>query len=360
MRLVVALMLLLCATAMAADEAAPPAGLDVVYAVSTLGKAPVTAIYAAEATGLRRLLYRDSSDANQVILKIAGSDVLGAGRAAPPKDVHVVMGPAVAPVNPSYTDAICRLRFPEEPGKQAAPEKVLSLALSFSEQSPYLLWNRAPIFAVSADGSKFAVYALRVGEEALERPTIRVIPTAGEEWQIPLPSQSLYVADLAFSPDGKLLAYSVLPQGDEHTLDTAQLPIAGLYLADAAARTARLVFPGYIDAVAWGPRPEQVTVAARMGDFWSTKYAAFVINVPSGRKVREFSLRGAVSALAYSDDARWLAAQTLNQTQQVWVYPVSGGWGRPFPLPTETGGRIALLGWARLAPLTGPGDPDVK
>jgi hypothetical protein len=343
----------------AEEEDTPSRGLDIVYAVTTMAKTPVTAIYAAEATGLRRLLYRDADEANHVIVKIASSDLLGAARALPPRDIFAVMGPAVAPEIPGHMDAIVRLRVPEQRGTPVAPEPVLPIPLSFSLDTPYHLWNRAPLFAVSADGATFAVHVLRVGERPLELPTIRIIPTAGEEWQIPLPGKNYYASDLAFSPDGKLLAYSVLPLGDEHTLDTSQLPTAGLYLADIAARTTRLVHPSFVDALAWGPKLDQVTIASRSGDFWSTRYVASVIAVPSGRKTREFSLHGAVSALAYSDDAKWLAVQALDQTQQIWIYQVSGDWGRPIALRSDPGGRLALLGWARLAPLVG-GDSEVR
>ena len=347
--------------ASAAEEPAPPPGQDIVYAVTTMGKVPVTAIYALEiGTGMRRLLYRDTEDASRVILKQGSSDILGAGRATPVKDVYVIVGPPVAPDNPAHLDAISRLRFPDETGKQAAPEPVLPLPLSFSESSAYHLWNRAPVFAVSSDGGKFAVFVLRIGETRLERPAIRIIPIAGEEWRVPLPDSGLYIADLAFSPDAKLLAYSVMPQGDEHTLDEAHLPIAGLYLADLSARTTRMLYAGFIDAVAWGPKPDQITVAARVGDFWSTKHVGAVISISSGQKLREFSLRGPVVALAYSEDAQWLAAETVGGGQRIWVYPVAGGWGRQAPVSTETGGRISLLGWVRIAALGGAASPGAE
>jgi len=339
----------------AAEEPTPPPGQDIVYAVTMMGKIPVTAIYALEVgSGLRRLLYRDTNEANRVIVNIGSSDILGAGRTVPPKDVYAITGPAVAPNSPTHQDSISRLRFPDEPEKQAAPERVLPLALSFSDASTYHLWNRAPTFAVSSDASAFAVGAvLRIGETRLDRPTIRVIVTGAQEWRIPLPNSDLYVAGLAFSPDAKLLAYSVMPLGDEHTLDVAQLPIAGVYLADLAARTTRLLYPGFIDALAWGAKREQVTVAARVGDFWDTRHVGSVINVPSGQKVREFSLRGYVTALAYSDDGQWLAAQFTDRDQHIWVYPVAGGWGKQAPVSADSGGRVSLLGWARIPPMTG-------
>jgi hypothetical protein len=345
----------------AAEEIAPPAGLDIAYAVTTMGTVPVTAVYALEPkSGLRRLLFRDTDETNRIILKSGGSDIAGAGRTAAPKDVYVLTGPAVAPELPAQMDAISRLRFPDEAGKQAAPERVIPLSLSFGDTSAYHLWNRAPVFALSADAGVFAVCVTRIGETRLGKPTIRVISPAGAEWRVALPGSDLYVSDLAFSPDAKLLAYSAMPMGDEHTLDRSRLPLAGLYMADLAAQTTKLLYSGFIDAIAWGPKPEQVTVSQRVGDIWSTACSAAVVSVVTGLKVKEFSLHGPTVGLAYSDDAQWLAAETVERDQRIWVYPVAGGWGKQAPISTETGGRIALLGWVRIPPMAATAAPGAE
>jgi hypothetical protein len=187
-----------------------------------------------------------------------------------------------------------------------------------------------------------------------------VIASAGTEWRIALPDADLYVPDLAFSPDAKLLAYSVMPTGDEHTLNRSRLPIAGLYVADLAAQTTKLLYSGFIGAIAWGPKPEQLTVSQRVGDIWSTTYSAAVVSGATGLKVKEFSLHGPTIALAYSDDAQWLAAETVEHDQRIWIYPVAAGWGKQAPISTETGGRIALLGWVRIPPMAATAAPGAE
>jgi hypothetical protein len=357
MRSITLLALCLLVCGLAAGQENPPAGLQVVYALTaTTQKQMLSAIYAYEpASGLRSLLYRDTPEGSRLLLKMGGSDLQGVARAIPPGDVYAVMGPTTAPGGATPSDAVSRIRLGGEATKPATPERVFPLPLCFSLASAYGLWNRAPVFAVSPDATRFAVYALRVGEVRLDRPTIRLLSASGaEEWRIPLDHPDLYVADLAFSPDGGSLAYSVMPQGDEHTLDEALLPKAGVYLADIPARTTRQLYPGFVDAVAWGPRPDQITAAARVGDFWSTRYIGLVLALPLGRKVREFSLRGAVTALAYSDDGEWLAvAAHYQRAERIWIYPVSGGWGQQAKIEPQSGERIALLGWARLALQTG-------
>jgi hypothetical protein len=344
---------MLALAAAAPAEEPPPAGLNVVYAVTaTTQRQMLSAIYAYEpSSGAHRLLYRDSPEGNRLLLKIAGSDLVGAARAVPPRDLYLVRGPTTAPSVTAPGDAITRLRLSEEAARQAVPERVLPLPLCFSLESAYGLWNRAPIFAVAPEADVFAIYALRVGETKLPRPTIRILSASGAEvWQLPLDHQDLYVTDLAFSATGKLLAYGVMPLGDEHTLDEALLPKAGLYLADLDAHTTRFLCPGFVDAIAWGPKPDQITIAARVGDIWSTQDIGAVLALPSGRKVAEFSLRGAVTSLAYSDDAQWLAAGTLYRgSQQIWIYPVAQGWGQQVKVEAQTGERVALLGWARLS-----------
>lgn len=339
-----------------AEEPVPPPGLAFVYAVTTSGgQAPVTSIYVQEvSTGQRRLLYRDTQEANRALLKIGGSDLVGAGRAVPGRGVYVLMGPATAPDPSAHLDVMSRLPIAGDLAREAVPERVFPLPLSFSLASPYGLWNRAPAFAVSPDGSRFALSVLRVGASVLPRPTVRILGSSGEEeWRIPLESADLYVSDLAFSPDSSLLAYCVLPLGDEHTLDKAMLPKAGVYLADTSAHTTRFLYPGFADAIAWGPKPEQITVSLRVGDIWSTRHVGVVLRAASGQKVKELSLRGGVSAIAWSGDGRWLAAQTLYQDrQQVWIYHVSVGWGQPVKLEVQAGERLCLLGWAEVATAT--------
>jgi hypothetical protein len=186
----------------------------------------------------------------------------------------------------------------------------------------------------------------------LERPAIRVLAASGEEqWQIALDSDALYAADLAFSPDGRLLAYLVMPHGDGHTLDEALLPKAGLYLADLAGRSTRFLHPCFGDAIAWGPGATEITIAARSGDFWSTRYVGLVVRLSDGQKMSEFSLPGAVAVVAYSEDAQWLAVQAQRQGDQgIWIYARSAGWGHQLDLGAEKGSGLALLGWARLPP----------
>jgi hypothetical protein len=328
-----------------------PPGASVVYGISERGEgAPVTALYVQEvASGSRREIYRDHGEANRILIKIASSGILGAGRAAPPGEVYFLMGPTRVSDLRACTDALCRLEIRAE-GEPMAPERLFPVPFCFSDASPYGLWNRAPNFAVSADGRRFAVPAMRVGETRLERTSIRVLSATGEEvWRIPLEDEMLYVADLAWSPNGDQLAYIVMPYSDEHTLDEALLPKAGVYLADVEGRTTRLLYQCFASTLAWGPGSEEITVAAHMGDVWSTECEGHVIVVPSGEKRRQFSLRGYVTALAYSEEATHLAAQARYENEdRIWIYPTAGGWGEPLRMEIPEGGVLALLGWARL------------
>jgi Tol biopolymer transport system component len=333
-----------------AEGAAPAAGMGLVYAITEVTAEPrTTTIYLHAAdSGERRTLYRDASDENRILARIASSDVLGAARAVPPMDVYLIMGEASMGDLSMGADALCRLRIPEAGEEQAAPEPILVIPLCFSDASPYGLWNRAPVFAVSPKAERVALCALRAGDVRFARPAIRVLGSDGTEgWRILLDDRDLYVADLAWSPDGRWLAYAVMPQGDEHTLDDAQLPKAGLYLADLEARTTRLIHRCYADAVAWGPGPDRVTVAARANDFWSQRYVAQVLAVPSGEKVEEFSLPSRVSSATYSSDGKWLAVQAASgDSQQIWLYPSTEGWGQLFHEVRTESGRLSLLGWA--------------
>ena len=349
------LFLLLCAafflpnTARPGHSAAPPSRQLLVYAVTTTTQTPsVTSIYTHE-TGspTTRLVYRDSDKQQRILVKIGSSDVLGVARAVPPNDIYLVMGPPTAdPARPQ--DALCRLRLAAA-AQAYAPEPLFPLPLCFSDASPYAMWNRAPLLAVSNDAKRFALTALRVGETRLDRPAIRILSSQGsEEWQLLLEDRDLYVADLAWSPDGKALAYLVMPLGDDHTLDENLLPKAGVYLADTEARTTRLLHHCYGDALAWHPHANRLAVAVRGGDFWGVRWLVRLLALPSGEKVEEFSLPGPASALAYSDDGDWLAVQASAKNRwQIWLYPTAGDWGRLLFEPPEADGRLALLGWAR-------------
>jgi len=350
--LVVCAVLLIAGREGRAEAAPRPAGLWVVYAVTATGQTPpVTSIYAHEiGSGARHLAYRDSDQPNRVLVKIASSDVLGAARAVPPKDIYLMMGPAAADAA-AAKDALCRLRLIAA-AEAYAPEPLFPVPLCFSEASPYGMWNRAPIFAVSGDGNRVALAALRVGQTRLERPAIRLLSAEGkEQWQILLEDRDLYVADLAWSPDGNSLAYLVMPLGDEHTLEERLLPKAGLYLADTEARSVHLFYHCYGDALAWAPQTNRIAVAARAGDFWGERWLVRLLALPSGDKVEEFSAPGSISALAYSDDGEWLAVQVMHKNrQQIWLYPTAGDWGHLFFEPPEGEGRLSLLGWARGGP----------
>ncbi len=342
--------LALAIPAVGSESSAPPGGLCLVYATTQSAVSPpVIELHLLEAKSrARQPLYRDPEEGNRILVKIASSDIVGAGRAVPPSSVYVMMGPALAGLCP---DAMCRLRISQS-AKLYDPEPLFPVPLCFSDASPYGMWNRAPTFAVSRDGGRFAISALRAGEIRFDRPTIRILSGAGEElWQIALDDQLLYVADLAWSPDGGSLAYLVMPQGDAHTLDDAPLPLAGLYVADTAARSTRMVRHCFADALAWGPTPGRITVAERQGGVWGSRHVGRVLSLPSGKKVEEFSLRGHVSALHYSADSRWLAVQTMiEDRQQIWLYPRAGGWGRPLLELSPGEGRLSLLGWVRVSP----------
>jgi hypothetical protein len=289
-------------------------------------------------------LYLDPQAGRHVLVRIAGSDLLGSARAVPPADVYAFIGPSVA--DPHALDALSVLRVPR-PGVQAAWKPVLEVPLSFSEASPYGLWNRAPLLAVSPRRDRAAVTALRIGERALAGPMIRVLSMySTEEWQLPL-AKGLRVVDLSWSPDGKQLAYALSPEGDEHTLDDSLLPEAGIYLADVAARTSSRLHHCYPAAVAWPPKGDRITIAVRP-DVWGPAGVVRTVAFPGGKRLEEFSVAGSAEALAWSDDGRWLAVQLSGKgVQVVQVRASSGGWGRDiFRLPAAEG-RLALLGWVR-------------
>jgi len=299
------------------------------------------------ATQSRTDFYVDSSMDRRVIVKIAGSDILGAGRAVGQRDIYVMMGPATVDPAGACSDTLSRLRLS---GGDSKWEPLFPVPLCFSDASPYGLWNRAPIFAVDRSQGRVALPAMRVGETKLESLSIRLLSATGaEEWRFPLPGRWSHVTDLAWSPNGKHLAYAVLPEGDEHTLDESQLPSAGIYLADIGTRTTRLIYHCFANALAWGPRTGQITIAVHLKDIWGPASVIRVISVPDGKKVEEFSAPAAIQALTYTDDAQWLAVQSVVAGGQVIsLFPATGGWGRQvYELPAGQG-RLSLLGWVRV------------
>jgi len=325
----------------------PPSDLKLVFALTKpTERPPSTAIFAYDVKAAARTeVYRDADKGDRVLLKIAGSDLLGAGRCFPPGDLYVIIGPPSVQLGASPSDYLSRLTL----GAAAQGwQRLLLIPLSFSDASPYGLWNRAPIFAISPGANRIAFTALRVGSVKLDRPAIRVMTLAGaEEWQIPLPSSDFTVTDLAWSPDGSRLAYCLLPLGDEHTLDESLLPKAGVYVAEMAKRTASLVYPCYGEAIAWGPKPNRIAVAVHSRDIWSPVDLVQVVVLPVRQKVEEFSVPGSAQALAYAD-GDWLAVQVSKDgRQEIWVYPGTGGLGRRVYERPEGEGRLALLGWAR-------------
>jgi hypothetical protein len=323
--------------------------LKLILAVTeTTQHPPVTSFFLHDSrSGMRREVYRDGDGDRRVLVKIAASDVLHAARAVGGSTIYAMRGPAQVESAATCPDTLSRLKLhPSE--DQAEWETVVLVPLCFSDASPYGLWNRAPIFAVSSDGSRIALPALRIGEESLDPPAIRILSSEGaEEWPVPLPGEWMEVADLAWSPDAKQLVYLVLPQGDEHTVDEAQLSKAGVYLADIEARSARRISDCRARSLAWGPKPNEITVALDGAAGGTRAGVISVLRLPGGRKVEEFSVRGSPIALAYSPDLQWLAVETIKGDQQtVWLYHVLGGWGRrAHQLPTSAG-RLSLVGWA--------------
>lgn len=345
---------LLCGASVNAADV--PAALHLVYAVTKAGEGlPSTTLYVHQvSSGQRSAFYRDRDEESRVLVKIAGSDVLGAARAIPPRDVYVMVGPAAVERSATCSDTLTRLRIAAS-DQEASSDPLFLVPLCFSEASPYGLWNRAPVFAVSRTAERTALSALRIGDTKLDGPAIRVLSREGaEEWQVSLGHRDLYLADLVWSPDSDSLAYLVMPLGDVHTLDEALLPKAGIYLADISKKASRHLYHCYGDALAWGPKPNCITVAARTGDFWGTGSVIRVIQLPSGRRIEEYSVPGRTSAIAYSDNNQWLSVQTRHDhAQQLWLYAASGGYGRLFCQVQNEEGRLALLGWARL---TGGGE----
>jgi len=332
-----------------ASAAEPGPDQRIVIAVTRAAeRPPTTAVSLLDPrSGAVSELYRDPKEGRRILGKIGGSDVLGAVRMIPPGDIFAVVGPAVAESSTSLDDISLLLTF--EAGRKAEWEQLAQIPLCFSEASPYGMWNRAPLLAISPDRSRVAITALRAGEIALAAPAIRVLTMYGaEEWQMPLPGKAFRVVDLAWSPDSSHLAYAVLPLGDEHTLDESLLPQAGVYLADVPARTALLLHHCYPAALAWAPKADHISIAVQP-DVWSWAAVVRTISFPAGKRLQEFSVPGSAEAIAYSDDGRWLAVQLAEAgAQTVQIRAAAGGWGHSIYRLAASDGRLALLGWVQI------------
>lgn len=333
-------------------EELPSPELYVVYAITATGETPpVTTIWARQpGLGMRRLVYRDTDPDRRALLRVRGSDLLGAARAAPPTDIWMLTGPPTAPEGARERDTLVRLRL----GTETVSQTVLALPPMGGQDAPYRLWNRAPLLAVSPGGRRLAVVVSRLGEERLEAGAVIVYAAdAAEECRIPLPGRGLEAVDMAFSADGRQLALALAPRGREEAG-----PQGGLYLADLEARQVRLVHRCLADGLAWGPGPGRVTVGMRRASFPGQISVGVVVEATSGRQVEEFSLPAGAVALAYCDDNQWLAVQARTAgADAIWVQPARVGWGRRLEVEGDGKGALALLGWTRLTPVGPPQVP---
>jgi len=352
--LLAALALVFCVRPASAKEVQLPADVQLALAITDpTVSPPSTKIFTLNLlTGVTQTIYGDSSDqTSRLLVRIAGSDLLQAARTVPPRDIYTMRGPARVEPGAPCEDTLSRLRV----GEGARWEPRLLVPLCFSDASPYGLWNRAPLFAVSPDGKRVAFPALRAGEEKFPRLTIRVLSlTGGPERRLALPEGGWFaVTDLAWSPNGAQFVYSVIPEGDEHTLDESLLPKAGVYLADVQTEVSLLLHRCYADALSWSPVTGLITVAIRPGDIWAPANVLRVIDPFEGARREEMSAAGSVQALAHSDNGKWLSAQTMQRDgEHIYVYPVADGFAQEvFHLPTGEG-RLALIGWLRIP---GPG-----
>ncbi len=324
--------------------AEPDTNLKLVIAITHMGKPPSSTLSILDPrSGVVSEVYRDTKEGERILAKIGGSDLLDVARAMPPNEVYAFIGPPTAESNKA-TDTLSCLSLPG-----ASWKAVNQIPLSFSEASPYGMWNRAPLLAVSPNRQHFAITALRIGEKALAGPAIRVITMYdAEEWQIPLPSKEFQVNDMAWSPDGTHLAYALIPLGDEHTLDESLLPQAGVYLADLSAHTSALLHHCYPAALAWTPRGDRISVTVSP-DIWSSANVVRTLAYPNALRVEEFSVAGSAEAICYSDDGQWLAIQVIGDgTHTVQLRPTTGGWPQTIYQLSASDGRLALLGWIRM------------
>ncbi len=334
---------ILCASALDAEDRSP---LFLVYAVANSADPPsATSIYAPDPrSGERHLLYRDAGRD----IRISGGDrrrgAVPLGRAAPPGDVFVVAEPTSEGGPSACPTRLTRIRFAGSAAEPAAVP-VLPLPLDIGEAPPAREPAKAPVFAVARDGRRFAF-----ASSDTEGSVLRIVSSGGyEEWEIVLDHLPGRVADLAWSPDGKSLAFLLIPAGDEQAREGHRTPYAGLYVVQIDTGQPRLVHRCYADALAWGPGPDSITVAARPRGAQRTRHVLRRVALPSGMRVEEFSVEGSVSALSYSDDGQRLAVQSLkDDRQQIWLFQTSDGWGRRLYEVTEDEGRLSLLGWLQL------------
>ncbi|MFB3882608.1 MAG: hypothetical protein ACE149_15175 [Armatimonadota bacterium] len=293
-------------------------------------------------------VYRDPKEGARVLGRMGGADVLGAVRVIASGEVCAVVGSAVAESGTSEDDVSMLLAL--EGGRGGKWQRIARLPLCFGQPAPYRAWNRAPVLAVSPDRSRIAVDASRIGEEALAGPAVRVLTMYGaEELRIPLPAKVFEVTDMAWSPDGRHLAYAVSPAGDGSALDESLIAKAGIYLAGAGSGTPVLLHQCLPSALAWGPKADRISIAIRPG---RSDKAGIVrtISFPAGKRLEEFSGPGLVEAIAYSEGGEWQAIQVAGDDgQSVRVREVGGDWGRDVYHLAEADGRLALLGWMSMA-----------
>jgi hypothetical protein len=214
-------------------------------------------------------------------------------------------------------------------------------------------WERSAetsLFAVAGNGGRFALVApSSLGADSHGWSVFVVSATGDMEWEFTLAAPSLRVSDLAWSDDGTLLAWLAVLDDAETNGEVRLAGQEGLYVADIAARSVRLLRRCRGEALAWGPSADRVTLAPAPAPGRTDGHLLRVILVPSGIDVEEFSVAGRVSAIAYTADRRHLAIQTESDgRQEIWVFRAAGGWGRRVYETPPDAGRLSLLGWARV------------